>query len=83
MASSKFERVINQLENFNERELNFIIERACAEKQKKEENIKLKKLIKNFEKAWEDLISAGVVIRYYDEWSGDDFRLDTNTFSFE
>ncbi len=82
MTDSRLERIIGQLAEFDENELNFIVEKICLERQKKRK-AKIDKLIENFEKAWDDLITAGIDINYYNDDTGDCYYLNIHNFSFE
>lgn len=79
MTDSRLERIISQLADFDEQELNFIIEKICLERQERKE-AKVNKLIENFKKAWDDLLDAGVDIYYYD--NHDEWSLDVDSFHF-
>lgn len=76
------ERIINQLADFDENELNFIIEKICLERQKKRK-AKINNLIENFRKAWEELAREGVGIYYSDEEFCEEHALDINSFEFD
>lgn len=78
MTDSRLERIIGQLADFDEQELNFI-EKICLERQKKRE-AKVHKLIENFKNAWDDLLDAGVDIYYSD--NDDEWSLDVDSFHF-
>ena len=81
MTDSRLERIIGQLADFDEQELDIIVKKINKEREERRQ-AKIKKLIENFEKAWEDLINAGIDICYYDE-DGECYYLNANNFSFE
>lgn len=80
MTDSRLDRIINQLADFDENELNFIVEKICLEREKKRK-AKIDNLIENFRKAWEELTREGVVICYC-EYIDEGCDLDINNFEF-
>jgi len=81
MTDSRLERIIGQLADFDENELNFIVEKICLERQKKRK-AKIGALIENFKRAWKDLSDAGVDICYC-EVIDESYPLEINNFEFD
>lgn len=81
MTDSRLERIIDQLADFDEQELNFIVEKIYLERQEKRK-ARINKLIENFKEAWEELSKEGVGIYYSDEEFCEEQALDINSFEF-
>ena len=81
MTDARMERIINQLADFDENELDFIVEKIYLERQEKRKT-KINKLIENFRKAWEELTKEGVGIYYSDEEFCEEHSLDFCCFEF-
>ena len=81
MTDSRLERIIDQLADFDENELDFIVDKIYLERQEKRK-VKINKLIENFKKTWEELSREGVGIYYSDEEFCEEHALDINCFEF-
>lgn len=60
------EKIINQLTDYSDQELELIVKKAYAIREERR-NIKIKELKENFFKAWEELEKMGVDIYSSDE----------------
>ena len=81
MTDSRLERIIGQLADFDEQELDIIVKKINKEREERHQ-AKINKLIENFKRAWEELLEAGVDICYYGE-NDEGCYLDTDNFNFE
>lgn len=65
MTDSRLERIIGQLADFDEQELDAIVMKINKERAERKQ-AKVNKLVENFRKAWIDLSNVGLDI-YYNE----------------
>lgn len=66
MTDSRLERIIGQLADFDEQELDIIVKRINKEREERHQ-AKIYKLIENFRKAWIDLSREEIVICYSED----------------
>lgn len=71
------EKIINQLADFSDQELNIIVEKAYAIREERR-NAKIKELKKNFDEAWQELEKMGVCI-----YSNNDELLSLDDICFD
>lgn len=66
MTDARMERIIGQLADFDEQELDIIVKKINIEREDRRQ-AKINRLIENFRKAWIDLSTAGVDICYCED----------------
>lgn len=79
MTDSRLERIIGQLAEFDEQELDIIVKKINKEREERHQ-AKINNLIENFRKAWTDLSNAGIDIYY--SYEDLECPLDINNFDF-
>ncbi len=80
MTDSRLDRIIGQLAEFDEQELDIIVKKINTERLERKQ-AKINKLIENFKRAWKDLSDAGIDI-YSTEDIDEECSLDINNLEF-
>ena len=80
MTDSRLERIIGQLADFDEQELDTIVKKINKEREDRHQ-AKINRLIENFRKAWIDLSKAGIDI-YYTEDICEECSLNIDNLEF-
>lgn len=80
MTDSRLDRIIGQLAEFDEQELDIIVKKINKEREERHQ-AKINKLIENFRKAWKELSDAGIDI-YTTEDICEECSLDINNLEF-
>lgn len=80
MTDSRLERIIGQLADFDEQDLDIIVTKINKERAERKQ-AKINKLIENFRKAWIDLSNVGLDI-YYNEDICEECPLNLDSIEF-